>query len=253
MIEWQQREILIAVKAYPNPEEEYGEGCCTAGVDREGRWLRIWPVPFRDLAPKQRFKKWQWIRAVIRKSADPRPESHEVQPDTIECLETVATEGSWAERAALIERHFLPSLEELKTQQEAGTRTMAYVRPKEILSFEIEARPRAKWTEREAGLIGRLSLFSKPKAPLERIPFKFYYRFRCADTRCGTHRLQVIDWEIHESYRSWLRDYGPKWEEALRQKYEQELPSRDLCFNLGNYIKYPTSFGICALYYPPRG
>lgn len=254
MAEWVEREVLMAVKAYPNPDEGYGEACCTAGVTREGQWVRIWPVPFRDLRPEQQFKKWQWIRALLRKSSDPRPESHDVQPETITCLEEVSTRNDWAERLRIVEPHFLPSLEALEDQQRQGSRTMAYVRPAEIVSFEIEERPDPDWDERRKAILGQLRLFGREKATLERIPYKFYYRFRCADDRCKKpHRLQVLDWEIGESYRSWRVRYGDRWEEAIRQKYEHELVREcDLVFNLGNYIRYPASFGITALVYPRR-
>ena len=83
--EWRQREVCMMVKAYPNPVEYLGEAVCTAGIDRDGDWVRVYPVAFRDLAFVKRFKKYQWIRACLRRSPDPRPESYEIDHDSIEC------------------------------------------------------------------------------------------------------------------------------------------------------------------------
>lgn len=78
MAEWETREVCMAIKAYPNPVHDLGEAVCTAGVDRAGAWVRVYPVLFRDLPLDKRFSKYQWIRARFKKSNDPRPESYEV-------------------------------------------------------------------------------------------------------------------------------------------------------------------------------
>lgn len=250
---WEDRDVLMIVKAYPNPEDEYGEACCTAGVDTRGEWVRIWPIPFRDLRDDQKFKKWQWIRAQMRRSSDPRPESHEVQPETIELGPRVDTTKAWTKRLAYLAPHFVDSVEHLQALQQAGTQTMGSIRPREVVEFVIEERDDPNWKPGQLGLLAQQGLFTGPKATLERIPLKFSYRFRCATLACKTvHKFQVLDWEVAESYRSWRVSYGDKWESALRQKYEVELPSKDLIFNLGNYIKYPNNFGIVGLVYPPK-
>lgn len=243
----------MIVKAYPNPEDDYGEACCTAGVDRDGNWLRIWPVPFRDLRPDQKFTKWQWITATIRHSSDPRPESYEVQPETIRVRERVDTSKDWRKRLALLSGHFVGSVEELQTLQQTGTQTMGSIRPREVFEFVIEERDDPNWKPGQLGLLAQQGLFTARRALLERIPFKFSYRFRCDDASCRTaHKLQILDWELAEAYRSWRVTYGEAWEQAIRNKFETELLAKDLIFNLGNYIKYPNSFGIVGLVYPPK-
>jgi hypothetical protein len=39
--EWTAEEILMTVKAYPNPQEDFGEASCMAGMTGDGRWLRV--------------------------------------------------------------------------------------------------------------------------------------------------------------------------------------------------------------------
>jgi hypothetical protein len=243
----------MIVKAYPNPEDEYGEACCTAGVDSDGNWLRIWPVPFRDLPLNKRFAKWQWIKAKIRHSSDPRPESHDIQPDTIELGDKIDTGKAWAKRLSYLAPHYVQSVEALQALQQAGQQTMGTIRPSEVIEFVIEERDDPNWKPGQLGKLSQQGLFTGPKATLERIPLKFSYRFKCDDAQCKiVHKFQILDWEVAESYRSWRVTYGADWEKALRQKYEKELLAKDLVFNLGNYIKYPTSFGIVGLVYPPK-
>lgn len=250
---WEQREVLMIVKAYPNPEDEYGEACCTAGVDSHGNWLRLWPVPFRDLRPEQKFAKWQWIRAMVRRSSDPRPESHELQPETIQPGDKLDTGKAWQKRLVYLAPHFVDSVEHLKQLQQLGTQTMGSMRPREVLEFVIEERDDPNWRPGDLGRLGQQGLFTGPKATLERIPYKFSYRFRCDDASCASiHKLQVLDWELAEAYRSWRVRYADGWERALRQRFESDLLGKDLIFNLGNYIKYPGNFGIVGLVYPPR-
>lgn len=250
---WEQREILMIVKAYPNPEDEYGEACCTAGVDTNGNWTRIWPVPFRDLPKNRQFSKWQWIKALVRRSADPWPESHDIQPETIEPGDKVDTAKAWQKRLAYLSPHFVESVEQLQQLRQDGTQTMGSIRPREVLELVIEERDDPNWQPGQLGKLLQQGLFIGPKSTLERIPYKFSYRFRCDDAACKiVHKLQILDWELAEAYRSWRVKYGADWEKALRQTFETELFSKDLIFNLGNYIKYPNNFGIVGLVYPPK-
>ena len=213
----------------------------------------------RQLRGDQKFEKWEWIQATVRPGGDSRPESHLVQPESIQPLRKVGTgkNGDWATRNAAIAPFMASSVAELKLDAAAGRRTMGYLKPLEIRSFTIERRSAAElaWSEKQAALLGRQMLFGPSIEPLERIPYRFYYEFVCPDTTCTiVHKMQVLDWEIHQSYRKWSVEYGAAgWEGALREKYEREfLVERDLIFNLGNIAAHQQSFCICALHYPPR-
>lgn len=112
------------------------------------------------------------------------------------------------------------SVDELKRDAAAGRRTMGYVKPLEIRGFSIERRSASElaWSQRQAALLGRQSLFGPSLEPLERIPYRFYYEFICPDTACVTvHRMQVLDWEIHQSYRKWLPSTA-RWDGRRRSE-----------------------------------
>ncbi len=71
--------MLVTVKAYPTVSQQHGEAVCVAGIrlDVEPHaWVRLFPVPYRDLAGDQQFRKWQVIDLEAQRAAtDRRPES----------------------------------------------------------------------------------------------------------------------------------------------------------------------------------
>lgn len=71
--------ILILCKTYPSPSAQYSETSCVAGIEEDGKLIRLYPVPFRLIADTAKFKKWQWITAQIEKAKkDHRSESHRI-------------------------------------------------------------------------------------------------------------------------------------------------------------------------------
>ncbi len=58
----QTRRVLITVKAYPEISTKHGETVCVAGIDADaGSWVRLYPIPFRDLEAYRKFKKYSII------------------------------------------------------------------------------------------------------------------------------------------------------------------------------------------------
>src|ERR1035437_96179 len=76
--------------------------------------------------------------------------------------------------------------------------------------------------------------------------------FNCDDERCTSHELQIQDWEIGQSFRRWARTDPDRWEEMIRQRYERDLPDRDLYLVVGNLAKRHQTFVIIGLVRPPR-
>mgnify|MGYP000862377234 FL=1 len=88
------KKILIAVKTYPNPSKKYNETVCTAGLDEDKNWIRIYPITFRARPLEEQYKKYQWIQVDIQKTTgtDFRPESYHLSnlDDEIKILEEVS-------------------------------------------------------------------------------------------------------------------------------------------------------------------
>lgn len=91
------KQVLITVKAYPNPSKKYVETVCCAGIDLEtGRWIRLYPVPYRDLDASKQFKKYTIIKVRCRKASDDtRVESHKIDSDSIEIVQWLDTKDNW--------------------------------------------------------------------------------------------------------------------------------------------------------------
>lgn len=88
---WETKEVLIIVKVYPTPSNKYGETVCTAGITRDSKWIRLYPIPYRDLPTTQRYDKFQWIRVKVTPSNEMlrRPESHKIDVSSIELLSKI--------------------------------------------------------------------------------------------------------------------------------------------------------------------
>ncbi len=251
------KRILAIVKTYPTPSQAYGETVCCAGVDLDtGRWVRMYPITFRRLADKT-FAKYQVIECLATRSPkDSRPESLHVDQDSIRLSGSPmpAGEKGWVRRMALLPPPSR-SLEEVQDAQAANSTSIGMLRPARIDGLVMEnATP---WTEKQRTALAQQHLdlgaaTSKQLRELVQIPFAFSYRFTCTDDRCTGHKLQILDWEIGQAYREWSRTDPGRWEEMIRQKYESELPARDLHLVVGNLAAWRQTFVIIGLVAPPR-
>lgn len=73
-----------------------------------GSWVRLYPVPFRDLEAYRKFKKYSVIEVCgDRPTNDNRPESFKIDRDSINIQEWLDTDkGTWARRG----RYVLPTV-----------------------------------------------------------------------------------------------------------------------------------------------
>ena len=56
--------ILVTVKTYPTLSSKYDEVVCTAGLREDGSWIRIYPVPFRQLDDYEKYRKFDWVEIM---------------------------------------------------------------------------------------------------------------------------------------------------------------------------------------------
>ena len=98
------KQVLITVKAYPNPSRKYGETVCVAGVDISAhKWIRLYPIPYRDLDNDKKFAKYSLVEVKVRKATDDtRPESYKVDTDSIKILDQLDSKNNWGKRKPLI-------------------------------------------------------------------------------------------------------------------------------------------------------
>lgn len=134
--------VLISVKTYPTLSTKYNELVCTAGFLENGDWVRIYPLPFRGLENKQKYKKWQWIELDLEpKTADRRPESYKVKNlDSLRIIKPLGTEQNWFERKKIIHQSIIyEDLTDLiKKANKENSLSLATFKPTKILDFIVE-------------------------------------------------------------------------------------------------------------------
>jgi hypothetical protein len=252
----EKKQVLITVKAYPNPSREYGETVCCAGIDLSNNQLiRLFPVPFRDLDNDKKFKKYSIIEVECHKSTDDkRPESHIINCDNIRIIETIDTQkGTWEKRKNIVFKTPIKSMCQVLKDVEISDNSLGMIKPENI-GFEYIKRKLSDPKER-AAFYTLLSLFNKEKDIIEEIPYIFYYRFKCAGSDdCPGHKLSIIDWEIGQAYRFWRDQYS---QDELIGKIKQkwldisDTSKRDVYYYVGNMKRFRDTFMVLGVFYPP--
>jgi hypothetical protein len=265
------RKVLITVKTYPTLSTKYAELVCTAGILDDGKWVRIFPMPFRKLEYEQKYKKYQWIELKIKKStSDYRPESFEVVDwPKIKLLgDVLSTKDSWRSRRNIVfaKNKVYQDLTELIEIAKQNKLSLAIFKPTRIIDFIVEATDR-EWDEKklktlenrskQLSLIQTHEEIKKELQIVKKLPYKFSYCFEDINGKKST--LMIEDWEIGALYWNCLRDSNNDEELAIqkvRQKYWDEFLNKDLHFFLGttlaNHLRAPNPFVIIGLFPPPK-
>jgi len=252
-------DVLITVKAYPTASAKYLETVCTAGIGARLGFVRLYPIRFRALPYGKQYRKYETIRAeLVRNAKDPRPESYRLAEGTMQVVSgPIGTEDDWRERRELVLPHLSASMEDLwARQKEVGT-CLGLVRPSDVTDVTVTRAESTDWTPRQREAIEQFSLFGEDLKPIPKLPVDFRYRFRCDDPRCRGHELKIIDWELGALYWKVLaRREGDERAAAadVRAKFLDELcsPERDTCFFVGNMQRYPTSWLVLGVFWPPK-
>lgn len=267
MPEAQTMEVLVLVKAAPVMTDDLDETMCVAGVRIDGNrrdWIRLHPVPFRDLADTSKFAKYQVVEVdVIPHRTDRRPETWTPVHGSIRPGAVVSADRQWAARRPFIdalEDHAMCDLvERNRAGSGAGVPSLAVVRPVEPPKLVITARSAdqvKKWQRRADAAAARPSLFDDPhteKLPFDVVPWRFSYRYRCTAQRCpGNHDQTIVDWEAAMLWRH-VR-HQEDWREAMVAKFEREMwEGREAALFVGNMEQYPVSFLVLGVFWPPEG
>jgi len=98
------KKLLIVVKSYPLPSNKYNELVCTAAVDEDGNFYRLYPINYRNMSYENWHKKYQWIEVDIeRNQNDRRPESYRPVEDSIRPIgDPIPSADNWALRQEVV-------------------------------------------------------------------------------------------------------------------------------------------------------
>lgn len=250
------KRILITVLAYPNPSKKYSETVCCAGIDlSNSQWVRLYPIPYRDLDNDKKFKKYSIIEVDCSKPPeDKRPESFYVNRDSIKILTRLDTEkGTWEKRKSIVLKLPVKSMCQVYKDVDNSDLSLGLIKPENV-TFEWAKKSLSNQEARKA-CYAQLSLFNKRKVPIEEIPLDFYYKFKCANVaECPSHKLSIIDWELRQSYRKWRTQYPN--EKILLEKIEQQwlnisnTEKKDVYFYVGNTKRWRRTFMVLGVFYP---
>jgi hypothetical protein len=258
--------VLIAVKTYPRPTPSYEEIVCTAGLLESGKWIRIYPIPFRELPYEQQFNKYSWIQLDLRKSSsDARAESYEPRKmfgEKIRIVGKIDTAQGWRQRKLLVSKEIFSSMQDLiSLAYGPTTRSLATLKPKEIIDLIIQAEDDREWETKYQAKLNQMKLFEgrKSRQIVRKLPYKYSYRFLSEGDK-KPRKLAIYDWEIASLYWNCLKKCGGDEKQAnilVKKKYMDEfLSKKDISFFLGTTYSHhkkraPNPFSIIGVFYPP--
>ncbi|MDD9910333.1 MAG: hypothetical protein OXR62_11655 [Ahrensia sp.] len=225
------------MKAQPHRSSKYHETVCCAGIGRDGKWRRQYPVPFRILNDTQKFKRWDWIEYQCTKPAeDLRAESQKVVPESLK----LAGELRKTERASFLN----PLVRETFSDANARGESLTILRPL-TLELRWSEKSQSELTserQKHAELAKQMSFFDSTAKPLEPSPVRFTIRWRDQEGRIGNHHCD--DWETSSAYLRFLRKYGSKRAmEILREKYEDQYFRSGLVLAFSTHSRRNVTYG----------
>lgn len=268
--------VLVTVKTYPQPSDKYGELVCNAGflhIDNDQwKWVRIYPVRFRQLPYEQQYKKYEWIELDLQRTRkDSRQESYRPKLGIDEPINTVGSistgkDRSWAERKRYAMQEVFDSMKDLiqLAKNSQVQKSLATVRPKELIRLEIEEEKEKEWSSESHDKLQQLGLFDsrRPSSDqtleiVRKLPYRYYYRFLTEGDQ-NPRKMLITDWEIGALYWNCLdRTEGDEHEanELVRKKYEEEFFKKDLLLFVGSTLAHhnraPNPFMIIGVFCPP--
>jgi hypothetical protein len=65
--------------------------------------------------------------------------------------------------------------------------------------------------------------------------------------------MMCTDWEMMQAYRAWRKEYGDRWADKFRRRFETEMINKnDTHFFVGTLHQYPKNWIIVGLFCPPK-
>jgi len=259
--------VLITVKTYPTISSKYKETVCTARLRQDGSWVRIYPVPFRQLQDDEKYKKFDWIQVDLeRNHQDERAESYRPISE-IERISHVSTRQDWRERRELILNNskVFHDFAALIEQNKNTGLSLATFKPAKIIDLLVDEDVR-DWDPIKVQAVKYLAnqgdLFketSKCFNVVRKLPYKFRYHF--ADINGHERKIMISDWEIGMLYWNELKRHEGDEQTAIasvKKKYlEQLVDNRDIHFFMGTTQQWdarnaPNPFMIIGVFSPPK-
>lgn len=256
-------QVLITVKASPEPSATYGDTVCVAGIRLDKgapEWIRLYPIPYRQLADPNTFRKFVVVDLEINPSPrDPRPESRRPILDSI-----VGQGEPWSitSRGALLEP-MVTTMCRLRRGLESDINgpSLGIVRPEKVTRLAITPHP--GWSPAQAAAIANFT--SQPDllnpdvklTPLEAPRYEVRYEYLCEETGCKGHKQRILDWELVAFERRLKNASDVAARTSITERFLDMIcaPERRTHFFVGNFADATKrkNFSVLGMYYPPAG
>ncbi len=261
-------DVLVTVKAAPQPSLKYGDTSCVAGVRMDlerPELIRLYPVDFRWLNSSQQFKKYDVLRLKVEKATnDSRAESFKPVRGEWSVLRSLPTEGNWRRRHEVIGQVEPSTTCELSAaaRENHDAASLGLVPVADISDLRVESQP--PWTEDQLSrLNARRAQEANALIPFDGVVprelvaprFKATYRYRCTKRNCGGHRGQLLDWELNGLQWAMKGSSDEELRAAIKENFwrKMEPPARWTAFYVGNMSdpRKRHSFSVLGVYWPP--
>jgi len=254
--------LLITVKTYPSVTRKYEEIVCTAGITESGKWVRIFPLKFRELPFANQFKKYDLIEIdLVKSTSDFRPETftpRSLEPD-FKVIKNIGTEGDWRDRKKLVLKDVKYSFDDLirLAKNKKGPVSLAVYKPNKILDFRWTEVSR-EWDKKKLSILEQLNIFEKKRIVIRKLPYKFLYIIEDELQRKRT--MMIEDWEIGQLYwRTLGKHEGDEicaLQDVKKKYFDEFVSKKDLYFFLGttrlHHFTSKNPFMIIGVFYPPK-
>lgn len=260
------KRIFILVKAYPEISKRYGEVVCTAGIQEDGTWIRLYPVPFRRLKEDKQYKKYTWIDVDVTEHEhlyDPRIESYRPVLESISPEErTTSKKADWESRKHLIlnSQKIYTDMQELINEAYDTNKSLAIFKPQEIISMTVEKRTEKELEDWRAKT-RQINIFYAEDELRElriaqQIPYKFSYVF--IDSRGKRRKLLVEDWELGMLYLNCMnkkQNEQAAIKDVKKKYFDTFTHKNDMYFFVGTTLEWhirksKNPFIIIGVFYP---
>jgi hypothetical protein len=230
---------MILIKAQPHRSSSYFETVCCAGIGRDRKWRRQYPVPFRILKDRQKFGRWQWISYdYIDPIEDQRRESQKVLAPTLVAKEKMRP----AERANFLAPLVHPTLQIADEARDS----LALVRPKEIeLSANAKSQEELRdETLKHKELASQLSLLETDEEVEPLTPCRMAFRLKWTDQDGKKHNHECDDWETAAAFNRFENMRDEDWAiTELKRKYEEQYFEAGLALGFSTHKRRNVEYG----------
>jgi hypothetical protein len=243
-------DMLVNCKTYPAISKKYTETVCTGGIERSGKFIRLYPVPFRLLSEEQQYGRWDVIRVqVYRDTKDSRPESAHIEPNRpINIIEKIGSEKA---RWEWMRNGVFDSVGEMESRK--LTNGMVEIEPEELY-WEPESKT---WSAGQLEVLTQGNLFhdqSLMDSLAQRVPWQFKLRFMEKNT-ARKFDQKVLAWSYYRGFQRHIND-GMNEQEALakvRDDVHKSILNSARCVYaiLGTHSRFG-HWMVSGIYHLPR-